>query len=113
LVNVHSGIKPSAEIPKIENIHQRVYEAVTATPESLEMATWHTCNTTHCRGGLVVTLAGNAGKALEMFHDTLLAAQLIYRESGYKINPSRFFDSNDDALADMKRLAEEEAAVNG
>jgi hypothetical protein len=31
---------------------------------------------------------------------------LIYRESGYAISPVRFFDSNDEALADMKRLAE-------
>jgi len=74
------------------------------------MSTWHTCETTHCRGGWVVTLAGDAGKALEMFHGTLLAAQLIYRESGYLINPARFFDSNADALRDMKNLAEQEAA---
>jgi hypothetical protein len=44
--------------------------------------------------------------ALPMFHGTLLAAQLIYKESGYPISPVRFFDSNADALADMKRLAE-------
>ena len=31
---------------------------------------------------------------------------LIYRESGYRINPARFYDKNDEALADMKRLAE-------
>jgi len=30
----------------------------------------------------------------------------IYEASGYKINPCRFYDSNIDALADMKRLAE-------
>ena len=46
------------------------------------------------------------GYALERFHNPLLAAQLIYKASGYEINPSRFFDSNEDALADMKRLAE-------
>ena len=106
LTNVHTAIKPSADIPKIDNIHQRVYEAVTGTPDALEMSTWHTCGTTHCRGGWVVTLAGDAGKALEMFHGTLLAAQLIYRESGYPINPARFFDSNEDALDDMRKLAE-------
>ena len=110
LVNVHSGIKPSAEVPRIEGIHQKVYAAVTGAPNALEMSTWHACGSTHCRGGWVVTLAGDAGKALEMFHGTLLAAQLIYRESGSPINPARFFDSNEDALADMKRLAEEEAA---
>ena len=70
------------------------------------MSNWHKCDTTHCRGGWVVHLAGEAGYALEKFHTTALAAQLIYEASGYKINPSRFYDSTKDALADMKRLAE-------
>jgi hypothetical protein len=74
------------------------------------MSTWHTCETTHCRAGWVVALAGEAGKALEKFHDTPLAAMLIYRESGYQISPTQFFLSNDLAMADMKRLADEEAA---
>ena len=71
------------------------------------MSMWH-CGTTHCRAGWVVTLAGDEGKALEAFYNTELAAMLIYRESGSPINPARFYDSNDDALADMKRLAEQE-----
>jgi len=95
-------------IPKIENINARVLEAVSA-PKALDMGNWHTCNTTHCRGGWVVHLAGEAGYALERFHDTELAAQLIYRESGSPINPGRFYDSNDDAMADIKRMAELEA----
>jgi hypothetical protein len=92
-------------IPKIENINAKVFEAV-SRPEALDMEVWHSCKTTHCRGGWVVHLAGEPGYALERFHGTLLAAQLIYRESGSPINPCRFFDSNEDALADMKRLAE-------
>ena len=72
------------------------------------MSTWH-CGTTHCRGGWVVHLAGEAGYALARFHGDLLAAQLIYRESGFPINPCRFFDSNEVALADMKKLAEQGA----
>jgi hypothetical protein len=71
----------------------------------------HTCETTHCRAGWAVTLAGEAGKALEARFNWELAAMLIYRESGSPINPARFYDSNEDALADMKRLAEEEAAA--
>jgi hypothetical protein len=93
-------------IPAIAAIHQKVFEAV-SHPDALDMSTWHKCSTTHCRAGWVVSLAGEEGKKLEAFHNTLLAAQLIYRESGYKINPGRFFDSNEDAMADMKRLAEE------
>ncbi len=96
-------------MPRIENIHQKVYAAVTQ-PNAFDMSNWHQCGTTHCRGGWVVTLAGEAGKALEDFHNPELAAMLIYYESGYHINPARFYDSNEVALADMKRLAEEEAA---
>jgi hypothetical protein len=72
------------------------------------MNDWHTCEKTHCRGGWVVTLAGPTGKELEKFHGTLLAAMLIYDASdpSYRINPSRFFDSNEEALLDMKKLAE-------
>jgi hypothetical protein len=96
-------------VPRIENIHQKVYAAV-SQPNAFDMGNWHTCGTTHCRGGWVTTLAGPEGKALEDFHNPELAAMLIYYESGYHINPARFYDSNKAALADMKRLAEEEAA---
>ncbi len=94
-------------VPVVENIHQRIYEAVTAKPGALDMSQWHKCETTHCRAGWVVHLAGDAGAALEAFHNTDLAARLIYRASGFDINPGRFHDSNEDALADMKRLADE------
>jgi hypothetical protein len=66
----------------------------------------HTCNTTHCRAGWTVHLCGEKGYALERFYGWTLAAQLIYRESGYHINLRRFFDNNEEALADMKNLAE-------
>jgi hypothetical protein len=68
----------------------------------------HTCEKTHCRGGWVVALAGEPGYALENFYSWELAAMLIYDASapGFKINPARFYDNNDEALADMKRLAE-------
>jgi hypothetical protein len=78
----------------------------------LSPSSWHTCNTTHCRAGWVVHLAGEAGYALERLHNTALAAQLIYEAIGYKISPVRFYDGNEDALADMAKLAgaETEAA---
>jgi len=75
------------------------------------MGDWHTCDTTHCRAGWVVHLAGEAGYALERYHNTALAALLIYRASGASISPTRFYESEEVALADMKRLAEEEAAA--
>jgi hypothetical protein len=96
-------------IPVIPNIHQTIYAAA-SRPESLRMETWHTCEKTHCRGGWVVTLAGQEGRALEQFYNSELAAMLIYDASdpAFKINPARFYDDNEAALADMKRLAEAE-----
>jgi len=82
-----------------------MYEAALG---GLEMNDWHTCEKKHCRAGWAVALAGAKGKALESRFNTELAAMLIYDASdpNYKINPARFYDSNEDALADMKRLAE-------
>ena len=51
-------------------------------------------------------LAGEEGKALEQFHNTELAAMLIYKASGYDINPAQFYLDNAGALRDMKSLAE-------
>jgi hypothetical protein len=94
-------------VPVIANIHQRVYEAA-SRPEALEMNTWHNCENTHCRAGWIVTLAGKEGEALEARFDTVVAAMKIYDASSAleEISPVRFFDNNEDALADMKRLAE-------
>ena len=73
------------------------------------MGNFHTCETTHCRAGWAVFLAGDAGRKLEQFYNTELAAMMIYHAStGERINPCRFYDSNEDALADMKALAEAE-----
>ena len=71
------------------------------------MGDWHTCGTTHCRAGWVVTLAGEAGATLERFYNTELAAMMIYDASdpSFKINPARFYDNDDDALEDMRTLA--------
>jgi hypothetical protein len=75
-------------------------------PDALEMKTWHTCGTTHCRAGWVVTLAGEAGAKLEAFHNTELAAHLIYKESSpHEVLCARFYDNNTDAMADIKRMA--------
>ena len=72
------------------------------------MSDWHTCDTTHCRAGWVAHLAGDAGKALEEIFDTLLAAMMIYDASSNleKVSPVRFFETNELALEDMKRMAE-------
>jgi len=94
------------EIPVIENIHTKVFEAC-SNPNALDMGNWHTCETTHCRAGWVVTLAGEAGKKLEAFHNTALAASLIYKASSpLPVTMPRFYETVPQAMADMKRLAD-------
>ena len=51
-------------------------------------------------------MAGEKGYALEKATSTEFAAMMIYKASGYLISPVRFYESNEVALADMKRLAE-------
>jgi hypothetical protein len=99
-------------VPTVENIHQKVLEAVSQVG-AFDMSSWHgSCGTTHCRAGWVVTLAGDAGKALEKFHDTPLAASLIYHASSPNVPVAmpRFYEDNETAMADIKRCAELEAS---
>jgi hypothetical protein len=101
-------------VPVIENIHQKVLAAV-SQPDAFDMGDWHRCETTHCRAGWVVTLAGEAGKKLEAFHDTPLAAALIYHASSpdLPVAMPRFYETNEVAMADIRRMAELEAAQSG
>ena len=97
------------EAPRIENIHQAIYAAA-SQPDALNMGDWHSCETTHCRAGWAVHLAGPAGYALEKQTSSVFAAMQIYKASGYSISPTRFYESNEAALEDMRKLAEAEAA---
>jgi len=94
--------------PKTLNIHQKIYAAASQSG-ALDMDDWHACETTHCRAGWAVTLAGEDGKELEAQIGTSIAAMVIYRASSdIKVSSSMFYVSNEEALEDMKRCAEEE-----
>ena len=101
-------------LPKIGNIHQKVFAAASAEG-ALNMDSWHAdgyCGTTHCRAGLVVVLAGEGGRVLEGVMGTGTAAALIYKASDPNFGKvPNWNDSNEAALADMKALAEAEAAA--
>ncbi len=106
-------------VPVIDKIHQRVYRAA-SKPGALNML-WFHCGTAHCRAGHVVVIAGKSGQLLENFEwdtdgNTGDAAAAIYRVSS-SIEPMvgafRGSVTNDEALADMKRCADEEAALVG
>jgi len=77
------------------------------------MSQWHTCETTHCRAGWVVFLAGEAGAKLEKETSTAFAGMMIYKaSSSIRVSPVRFYESDELAMADIKRCAEEEAKLN-
>ena len=93
----------------IPDIHKKVYEAA-SQPAALNMGDWHTCDTTHCRAGWVVHLAGDGGRALEWMLGTSTAAALIYVASDPSLEKiPDFYCDNAVALADMARLAGVEA----
>jgi hypothetical protein len=93
----------------IENIHQKILEA-TSNPNSLSMDDWHTCDTTHCRAGWAVVLAGEKGKELEKKTSTLFAAMQIFKASSdIRVFPTRFFETNEVAMKDIKRCAKLES----
>jgi len=95
----------------IPQIHATVLAASSA-PNGLDMKNWHTCETTHCRAGWVVTLAGEAGRKLEAETSTLFAAMQIYKASSpIRVFPPRFFETKAQAMADMQRCTDEEAAL--
>jgi uncharacterized protein YjbI with pentapeptide repeats len=92
-------------VPVIPNIHAAVYAAA-SQPGALDMTKWH-CGTTHCRAGWVVTLAGDAGRALEWAMGTPAAAAMIYLASDPTLDRvPDFYCDNNSALADMRRRAE-------
>jgi hypothetical protein len=97
---------------KIKDIHQTIYNAV-KNPNALDMSQWHTCDTTHCRAGWVVTLAGDAGKVLEWQIGTAAAAAIIYQLSDPELERvPDFYCDNETAMKDMERLAKLEAEKN-
>jgi len=75
------------------------------------MDEWHNCDTTHCRAGWVVHLAGDRGKLLEAYTSTEYAAMQIYKaSSSIKVPPARFYATDEAAMEDIKRCAELEAS---
>jgi hypothetical protein len=110
-VAYEAGSKSWFDVPIIENIHQTVLKAV-QQPGALDMTDWDTCSTTHCRGGWVVVLAGDKGKALQLASSHLFAAMQIYKASSkIKVSPVRFFETNELAMKDIERCAAEEVSL--
>jgi hypothetical protein len=92
--------------PIVDDLHKKIFEAVGASGQNLDMSSWHACETTHCRAGWAIALAGVAGKDLETKVGPAAAGALIYWASVGMIPD--FYECNDAALADIKECAENE-----
>jgi hypothetical protein len=90
--------------PVVPDIDARILSAIEAGG-GLDMNTWHTCETTHCRAGWAVHLAGEAGYALEKATTPYLAGRLIYEASRPGVPAPVFLADNEAALADLRACA--------
>ena len=89
-------------VPVILDIDAAILAAIEAPGNALDMSTWHTCGTTHCRAGWAITLAGKAGAELERKFRSAAAGALIYAASRPNKPVPNFYASNADALADLR-----------
>lgn len=103
-------------IPVVPNIHQRVLELV-KVENAFNMGNWYeksdnACGMTYCRGWATVLAAGDAGKRLVNLTTWEFAAMMIYKASSpIRVSPVRFYETNEQAMADIVRCAEEEAKL--
>lgn len=97
--------KRNPDVPVIERLDAKILAAVEgpAAIGALEMGQWHTCETTHCRAGWAITLAGEAGRALEAKYGPHGAGRMIYLASTG--HAPHFFASNTRALEDLRERA--------
>mgnify|MGYP000658954062 CR=1 FL=1 len=105
--NLNGADLSGAQLPVVlvvPGLDQKMREAC-EIPGSLNMCTWHTCETTHCRAGWAVVLAGEAGRALEDQISTPTAAALIYASTYLDRKIPDFYTNNGDAMQDIRRCA--------
>ena len=89
-------------VPIVADIDAAILAAVETPGNSLDMSDWHSCDTTHCRGGWAITLAGAEGAALEERVGTATAAALIYAASRPDKPIPHFYATNEEAIADLR-----------
>jgi uncharacterized protein YjbI with pentapeptide repeats len=95
------------EVPAVPALDRKIRDLIDTGEGALDMGQWHTCETTHCRAGWAITLAGEAGHKLEEEHGPCRAGRMIYLASTGRV--PHFFATNEAALEDIRaRAAEQE-----
>ena len=115
--NLSSADLRSADLRSIENdiripsLNRKILAAIEAG-NILDMSSWHgpdgACGTMHCRAGWSIHFAGAAGRVLEACMGSNAAGALIHLASVPALDGKvpNFRDTNENALADIRRLAE-------
>ena len=91
------------DIPVIESLDAKILAAIEGGKGTLDMSTWHKCETTHCRAGWAITLAGKAGAEPEEKYGPHHAGRLLCRAATGRV--PHFFASNERALEDIREQA--------
>jgi hypothetical protein len=94
-------------VPVVEALDAKMLAVIESGQGHLDMSSWHKCQTTHCRAGWAITLAGDAGKALEAERGPQRAGAMIYRASTGRI--PHFFATQERAMEDIRACAAEQA----
>ena len=98
---------------RVPGLHTKILAAI--APEAgghLRMESWHTCETTHCRAGWAIQLAGPAGKMAESLLGPNVAGALITRASCPWLDKvPNWTATNEDALEDIRACAAKEAEL--
>ena len=100
--NLSGAVIP--RIPRIPNIDAAILDAIEAGG-NINMNRWHTCETTHCRAGWAVHLAGEPGYALEKAVGSCAAGALIYAKSTPYNRVPNFYALDSVAIADLHQRA--------
>ena len=95
----------SIVVPIVPNIDAAILAAISADGCRLNMNEWHKCETTHCRAGWAVHLAGKPGYELEKSIGPNAAGALIYAKSRPNKPVPNFYASDTEAMADIKACA--------
>jgi hypothetical protein len=93
-------------VPVVPALDHQIAELIDTGRGKLDMGAWHTCETTHCRAGWAITLAGAEGKKLEEQHGPHLAGRMIYLASTGRA--PHFFAGDAAALEDIRARAAEQ-----
>jgi uncharacterized protein YjbI with pentapeptide repeats len=96
----------------IKNIDAAILAAIESNGNALNMSDWHTCETTHCRAGWAIHLAGPVGYELEKKIGPNAAGAFIYAASRPDQRVPNFAASNDEAMADIRECAAQQVGVN-